>query len=139
MEQHAWHVRVKVCSECGVEKATSEFHPHANTKDRLRAKCRQCTGIENKRWAEFNKLKIKDAYYKRTYGISYDEVLSKHEELGHKCEVCFEEQGLLDVDHCHSSGKVRGFLCSRCNLLLGKIEGNKELINKLYAYLDERG
>jgi hypothetical protein len=26
------------------------------------------------------------------------------------------------IDHCHTSGKVRGLLCYRCNVVLGNIE-----------------
>lgn len=139
METPAWPAKVKTCSCCGVEKGVADFYPHKNTKDKLRAKCKQCTSLENKNWAVNNPDKKKNAHYRTTYGLSYEEVLLKHKVVDNKCEVCNEEKELLAVDHCHTSGKVRGMLCTRCNLLLGKIEENKDIIFKLFKYLDERG
>lgn len=37
------------------------------------------------------------------------------------CYIC-EEWSLLQLDHCHTTGKCRGFLCRRCNIALGFFE-----------------
>ena len=93
--------------------------------------------MENKKWADENKQKRKAAYYARTYSLSYREVIDMHEEVGSVCEICSDKKDLLHVDHNHVSGKVRGLLCMRCNLLLGKLEENTELIPKLFNYLEK--
>jgi len=61
------------------------------------------------------------------------------EEQEHKCAICSTSDAdldkLLSVDHCHTTGKVRGLLCNNCNLALGnfkdKIENLKSAINYL--------
>jgi hypothetical protein len=48
------------------------------------------------------------------------------EEQNYTCKLCSEE--LLNneavLDHCHSSGKIRGVIHRTCNVYLGKIENN---------------
>jgi hypothetical protein len=48
------------------------------------------------------------------------------EYQGGVCYACHQPEPVkgrrLSVDHDHSTGEVRGLLCSRCNPLLGKIE-----------------
>lgn len=39
------------------------------------------------------------------------------------------------VDHCHSSGKIRGMLCSNCNTGLGSFMDSPELLLKAVEYL----
>lgn len=41
----------------------------------------------------------------------------------------------LDVDHNHSTGKVRGLLCINCNLALGHLDDNAELAVQTALYL----
>jgi hypothetical protein len=41
---------MKKCSLCGKEKPLSEFTKDRNTKDRLRACCRQCRSEEHRIW-----------------------------------------------------------------------------------------
>jgi hypothetical protein len=41
----------------------------------------------------------------------------------------------LHVDHCHSSGLVRGLLCSSCNLGLGKFFDRADLLEKAALYI----
>ena len=41
----------------------------------------------------------------------------------------------LAVDHDHTTGKVRGILCFRCNMGLGCFNDNIEIIKKVINYL----
>lgn len=59
--------------------------------------------------------------YESKYGITFiqfGEMLREHDGL---CWAC-REPGLLVVDHCHDTLRVRGLLCDSCNKLLGKLE-----------------
>lgn len=39
------------------------------------------------------------------------------------------------IDHCHTTGRVRGLLCVKCNLLLGQIEKHATYLEGLQLYL----
>ena len=39
------------------------------------------------------------------------------------------------VDHCHSTNKIRGILCFRCNTTLGHVEESAGLLHKLKQYI----
>lgn len=60
------------------------------------------------------------------------------------CEVCGKEEKKihkngtrfsLALDHCHSTGKFRGWLCSICNTVAGMMKDDYEIIFKLAEYL----
>jgi hypothetical protein len=53
-----------------------------------------------------------------------------------ECECCGKTQNKsLALDHCHITGKFRGWLCNSCNLALGAAGDNKEGVIKLLEYL----
>ncbi len=72
----------------------------------------------------------------RKMGLSLEEFLAA-EELGCLiCEKTREEEGRrLSMDHDHQSGKFRGLLCNRCNMVVGLIEHRPELLREVPAYL----
>ena len=51
------------------------------------------------------------------------------------CEVCFED-GAVVYDHDKNTGRLRGWLCNRCKLLLGTAGDDADLLRRLAAYLD---
>lgn len=77
----------------------------------------------------------------RTYGITleeYDDLLRKQDE---KCAVCMrhytEFSKNLAVDHDHTTGEVRGLLCTYCNQrVVGRYKRETaEFLLRAYTYL----
>jgi len=91
-----------------------------------------------KKYRENNLEQIKERKRKKNYGIepgTYDKMLL---EQDNKCCVCYIELDQckqISIDHCHKSGDVRGLLCSRCNLMLGMVEDNIDILQSAINYL----
>ncbi len=45
----------------------------------------------------------------------------------------------LDVDHCHSTGKVRSLLCNNCNAILGHAKDSIQVLLAAVEYLKANG
>jgi hypothetical protein len=81
-------------------------------------------------------------WLKSKYGLSLEDYNNKLKEQDHKCAICRCDEtdafkGLLFVDHCHTSGKVRGLLCHHCNTALGKFRDSKEILSSAIDYVDK--
>lgn len=80
---------------------------------------------------------------KYEYGITMGEYNALMLKQGGVCAVCGAEslwknkKVRLGVDHCHTTGKVRGLLCLNCNFALGSAQNNPELLRKMAAYLEK--
>jgi hypothetical protein len=51
------------------------------------------------------------------------------------CRVVKDDNYSLHVDHCHSSGRVRGLLCAACNTMLGFARDNQETLRRAAEYV----
>jgi len=51
------------------------------------------------------------------------------------CELC-GAAGKTVFDHCHAQGHFRGWICDRCNKVLGLIYDDTELLEKMKLYLE---
>lgn len=45
----------------------------------------------------------------------------------------------FDVDHDHTTGRVRGLLCRDCNVTVGVVEKKQDKIRLIYKYLEQYG
>ena len=96
----------------------------------------------NKQYYELNKEKVLKRTTTRTlryrYGLTPEGLLDLHEKQGGVCKICgntAKDGRNLDVDHCHTTGKVRGLLCNNCNRGLGHFQDDPILLQKAIDYL----
>lgn len=115
--------------------------------EKRRAKCRlyyrknRAKLLEQKKvYYEENKEQINSGnrrrHYLRKYGITLEQRNELIRSQGGACAIC-EKRLLLNVDHDHSTGEVRGMLCTVCNMLLGYLETqtmNATFVEKAEAY-----
>lgn len=69
------------------------------------------------------------------YGLTVEEVQAMRWKQDDCCAVCGDRKP-LQVDHCHSTGKVRAMLCNSCNVALGHAKDDPERLRRLIAYLE---
>jgi hypothetical protein len=55
------------------------------------------------------------------------------------CEMCKIEGGTeeIQLDHCHTTGEFRGWLCSNCNTVLGLAKESPERLRAMAEYLEK--
>lgn len=94
---------------------------------------------EKNRYAK-SKPETREKHLIRKYGVSlaiYEQMLTAQ---GGACAICkklaiSESYGVLHVDHCHKTGRVRGLLCRNCNHVLGLMGDSAELMVVAARYL----
>ncbi len=83
-----------------------------------------------------------DTYLTRTYGINHailDTLMAR--QFG-RCAICGTDAPggpgkRFHVDHCHATNKVRGLLCSKCNIGLGAFNDSVPRLFAAINYLNE--
>ena len=76
------------------------------------------------------------------YGLTVDTYKAMLLKQENKCLLCsreFTDIGDTEphIDHCHTTGIVRGILCHGCNTALGKLGDTEEAILKVLEYLQK--
>jgi len=91
-------------------------------------------------------------YLKSRYGITPEQFDSMFAAQSGKCAICRRKAGVkssgsdrhkanewmkgLVVDHCHVTGEVRGLLCQFCNVALGNLQDDPEIVRAAARYLE---
>ena len=67
---------------------------------------------------------------------TFDELEAVYKTYNGHCAICNgESRRKLVLDHCHATGKLRGFLCSPCNTGLGMFKDKPEVLLAAAEYL----
>lgn len=91
-------------------------------------------------YCEFHSKKLKELQpekYRR--GLSEETLQEMFECQNHKCKICktkAKSHKNLCVDHCHSTDKIRGLICSNCNSGLGFFKDNPKFLKAAIEYLN---
>lgn len=77
--------------------------------------------------------------YIQRYKMTTPEVSDMLEKQQNKCLICEDQITLKKysgvVDHCHTSGEVRGILCFTCNAAVGLIERRPFALSNIVKYV----
>jgi hypothetical protein len=68
------------------------------------------------------------------YGIEFADYERMLDEQDGHCAICPSTED-LHVDHCHSTGVVRGLLCGPCNRGIGLLRDDTERLLAAARYL----
>jgi hypothetical protein len=79
--------------------------------------------------------KQRDAYLRRTYGITLEEFDALVEASGGRCPLCLKPPSTWVVDHDHKTKRVRGVLCVFCNHRVIGRHRDPELFDRAAEYL----
>jgi len=130
----------KVCNECSQELPTKLFSKCSSNKDGLQGKCKLCdNAIQRKRREdpainEKHKLRMRIRQHIRKYGLSEEEAIDLVTNRTGECDICGDVVPLV-VDHCHTTGSIRGRICSPCNTGLGFFKDNINSLEQAIDYL----
>ncbi len=115
-----------------------EYQRAYHTRNRERNNARQRDSRDAVREKE-NKLQ-------KAYGLTLSQRDSMLTEQAGICRLCPNKiaftgrkgcaQGAAMVDHCHTTGKVRGILCGLCNLGLGAFMDSADTLRAAAAYVE---
>jgi hypothetical protein len=155
---------MKVCKTCNIEKPLSEYHiaqkpgyvgtdGYERKTTIYKAHCKECcrkkqiskyhdlTPEEKK--SRRDKYGPKDPDYlkryklKNNYGLTLEEFSGMILEQNSCCKICKENMDNPQVDHCHTTGKVRGLLCRDCNISLGLLKENTQTLHNMIEYIND--
>lgn len=89
----------------------------------------------------------KNAFIKSKYGITLNEYNDMLKMQNGVCAICGMEEtrknrytGIckLHIDHDHSTGKIRGLLCSKCNFGISAFKDNPDILMEAINYLNNQ-
>lgn len=139
----------RTCIRCGESTPETELVPDKKAKYGFRNLCKNCFNAGQKQryhangyWHENRQQRQRTYLWNKKYSLSakdYEALL--HSQNG-RCAICGTDSPSrgrdikFHVDHCHSTGVVRGLLCNECNTGLGKFKDNIDILLEAAGYLE---
>jgi len=95
---------------------------------------------KSREWYHQNKDRIRNNNLKKNFNISLEKYTNILKLQNNRCAICLGDNSdakgkIFAVDHCHKTGKIRGLLCRGCNVGIGNLKDNPELLEKAAMYI----
>ena len=116
------------CLQAGREplRPLADFYIARDQPDGKRPQCKDC--VRELRWAKYGIV-----------GMTVERFDLMLAEQDGQCAIpsCQSEADyrVLDVDHDHVTGEVRGLVCRACNTVLGKCRESVQILTEMIDYL----
>ena|SRR6218665_46979 len=123
---------LKKCSKCSEVKEVREYNKDKHTRTGYTSLCKLCIKEKSKK----DKFLNKKSRLKNLYNTTPEVVNLMLGEQNGSCAICKEDITEKNhIDHCHTTGKLRGILCRNCNIGLGHFKDNIDYLGSAINYL----
>lgn len=100
--------------------------------------CAECIKKRQKPYKDKSRLKL-------NFNLTIEQYNKLLNEQNNLCKICKQPETIkhritkettkLAIDHCHKTGKIRGLLCRKCNLLIGSAKDCPNILMNAIEYL----
>ena len=132
----------KQCKKCGEVKDVKLFYKRSREKDGYNPHCKSCVSAYEKTVS----AEVRRGYHlKRYFNMTLEDYNAMLKDQKGVCAICGSEETTaragkpqpLSVDHCHTTGTIRGLLCNACNRALGKFKDDVSILRNAVSYLEK--
>jgi hypothetical protein len=113
------------CPSCEQAVALAQYARNSRTASGYGSRCRGCANAASKA-----------GYFYRTYGLTQGQLAALREAQADACGICGEPSP-QHLDHDHSTGTIRQFLCQRCNHGLGLLKDDPAVLRAAAEYVEK--
>ncbi len=135
---------MKYCITCKITKPETDFPRIIKSQEERYTYCKSCSKVRRRALIEDEKQALTKLEYdlRTKFGLTlhhYTSLLDKQQGV---CAACRKPEQRkrkkrLSVDHNHTTGKVRGLLCTACNTGLGLLKDDFDTLLNLAKYVQE--
>ena len=140
----------KHCSHCGKYQPFSAFSKSGGpNRGGVAAYCKPCMRLykreQYRKHGKSERTRQRETTMKfKQYGLTPEQYQDMFEQQGGVCAACGQPEmtrhhaetvSSLAVDHDHATGKIRGLLCTRCNIAIGVLQDDLHRLEGLLAYM----
>lgn len=113
------------CRVCQTDKTADEFYKKDRDSGRRDTTCKCCRIIKQR---------------ERVLGVTQEQYLQMLKAQKSRCGICqsrlyTKRYKRFCVDHCHTTGRIRGLLCHPCNMALGGFRDNPEYLQRAIEWV----
>lgn len=125
----------KPCAKCERIRPLTEFHSNTQQATGRHSYCVECIQERNR----IHGVTYRERYVYSKFKLAPDLYRELYEKQNHCCAICKKPEDYgskrLAVDHCHTTGVVRGLLCMGCNTAIGMMQDRPKRLLAAALYL----
>lgn len=128
----------RTCTLCREPKPLDCYDLHGTRPGKLHPRCKSCRADQAAARYSAHKERIRAGDTRRLYRDHAGTIDDLRQTQGGRCALCGDVPAdeALCVDHDHATGAIRALLCRRCNLGLGHLRDDVELMRRAADYVE---
>ena len=129
---------MKTCKVCGETKPLTEYNVAPGYAGGHKPQCKPCyQNYQKEQRKKVTPRTRRDYWVRHKYGITLEEQERLLAYQHGNCAICYKPMARLCVDHSHTTGAVRGLLCTPCNTGLGAFKDDQVALARAIQYLKD--
>lgn len=140
--RHVETVARYLCKSCetDISRASPICRKTRECLECRRARKKKETAKAAKEGGTVHRARKRDKFIRSKYGMGEVDLQLVLSFQNNECRICCDPiapgtKSGLHIDHCHITGRLRGLLCSNCNMGLGNMKEDPAVLVRAVLYL----